>query len=100
MSAPDSRTQEYLVRARELVAQIEAGNTERADELLDALSGLRESKLFQDLGKLTRTLHEAISNFQLEPRLSSLVREHIPDARDRLRYVVTKTEESPNRPPK
>ena len=97
MSAPDSRTQEYLVRARELVAQIEAGNTERADELLDALSGLRESKLFQDLGKLTRTLHEAISNFQLDPRLSQIAREDIPDARDRLRYVVAKTEESANR---
>jgi len=97
MSALDSRTQDYLAKARELVVQIEAGNTERADELLDELSGLRESRLFQDLGKLTRTLHEAISNFQLDPRLSSLAREDIPDARDRLRYVVTKTEESANR---
>lgn len=97
MSAPDSRTEEYLARARELVAELEAGRVERADELLDALSGLRESSLYQELGKLTRTLHEALTNFQLDSRLARLTEEDIPDARDRLRYVVTKTEESANR---
>jgi chemotaxis protein CheZ len=97
MSVLDSKTQEYLDKARELVAQIEAGKLEQADELLATLSGMRESKIFQELGKLTRTLHEAITHFPVDPRLARLSEKDMPDARERLRYVVTKTEESAHR---
>jgi chemotaxis protein CheZ len=97
MSVLDSRTQEYLDKARELVAQIEAGKLEKADELLATLSGMRESKIFQELGKLTRTLHEAITHFPVDPRLARLSEQDIPDARERLLYVVSKTEESAHR---
>jgi chemotaxis protein CheZ len=97
MNAPEGNTQDYLAKARELVGAIEAGRVEHADELLDALSGIRHASLFHEVGKLTRTLHEALTNFQLDPRLARLTEQDIPDARDRLRYVVTKTEESANR---
>jgi chemotaxis protein CheZ len=97
MTATDHRTADYLARARQLVAELENGNVARADELLDQLTSLRESKLFQDLGRLTRSLHEALTNFQVDSRLARLTQQDIPDARDRLHYVVTKTEESAHR---
>jgi chemotaxis protein CheZ len=97
MNAPENRADEYLDQARELVTLLEAGRVEQADELLAALSGMRESKIFHELGKLTRTLHEAITHFPVDPRLTRLSEKDMPDARERLRYVVTKTEESANR---
>jgi chemotaxis protein CheZ len=97
MSHHDSKTGEYLAKARELVAALEAGQIEQADELLDVLSNLRESKLFLELGKLTRTLHEALASIQIDSRLAQLMQTDMPDARDRLRYVLTKTEESAHR---
>ena len=92
-----SNTADYLSKARTLVQEIECGNLERADDQLDALMSLREPKIYQELGKLTRTLHEALTNFQLDSRLAVLGQQEIPDARDRLRYVVAKTEESAHR---
>lgn len=97
MAEQDTATRDYLVKARELVTLLEAGNTEQADGLLEILSGMRQSTLFQELGRLTRTLHEALTNFQMDSRLDRLAKQDIPDAHDRLRYVVAKTEEAAHR---
>jgi len=93
----DTAAQDYLAKARELVELLESGNIERADSLLETLSGMRQSTLFQELGRLTRTLHEALTSFQMDSRLGRLAEQDIPDAHDRLRYVVTKTEEAAHR---
>ncbi len=97
MSASDNRIEEYLARARELVAELEAGRVEEADGLLDILSSMRESMLYLDLGRLTRTLHEALNDIQLDTRLANLTRTGMPGTRDRLHYVVSKTEEAAHR---
>jgi len=86
-----------LARARALVSQLEAGNNEEADRLLDELDRSRESQLFRELGKLTRELHDALKNFQLDSRIASLAERDIPDAKDRLSYVITMTEQSAHR---
>ena len=97
MSALDNRTEEYLARARALVAELEAGRVEKADSLLDELSGMRESSMFLDLGRLTRGLHQALNNFQMDTRLANLSQTGMPGTRDRLHDVVRKTEESAHR---
>lgn len=85
---------ERLERAREMVALLEAGEESQADRLLEELGKSHESNLFQQLGKLTRELHEAISNFQVDSRIADLARDEIPDARERLNHVVSMTEEA------
>lgn len=85
---------ERLARAREIVALLEAGDESQADRLLEELGKKHETNLFQQLGKLTRELHEAISNFQIDSRIADLAREDIPDARERLNHVVSMTEEA------
>ncbi len=93
--AQDARV--LLENARALVQSIEAENLEEADRVLDALVRAREYDLFQELGKLTRNLHDAIKSFQLDVRLNHLAESEIPDARERLNYVVTMTEQAANR---
>lgn len=86
-----------LQSARRLVQEIEAGNTEQVKQLLDELSVLRETDLFTEMGKLTRELHDSLQNFKLDSRIAELAQEEIPDAKERLNYVITMTEQAANK---
>lgn len=89
--------QEYLDQAKTLVQQLETGNLEQAVAIVDGLTKLRESALFQELGKLTRQLHDTLSNFQVDARLARLTENDIPDAKERLNHVIKMTEDAANR---
>lgn len=86
-----------LEQARALVAELEAGNTNAAEDLIDELGRMREQNLFRELGKMTRQLHDALNSFALDSRMVSLAESDIPDAKARLNHVITMTEESANR---
>ena len=89
--------EESLVQARQLVAELEAGNVDAASALLDDLARQRDTGLFQELGKLTRELHDTINSFHLDSRISTLTEHDIPDAKERLNYVITMTEQAAHR---
>jgi len=87
----------FVEIARSLIVEYEAGKNEQVDELLGLLSGTREKGLFSELGKLTRDLHNAINNFTIDTRICDLTEDEIPDAKDRLRHVITMTEDAANK---
>src|SRR5690606_11438975 len=58
---------------------------------------IRETDLFRDLGRLTRELHESLKTFRLDSRIAELTEQDIPDARERLNYVITMTEQAAHR---
>ncbi|HED16398.1 MAG TPA: protein phosphatase CheZ, partial [Gammaproteobacteria bacterium] len=91
------QNQETLTRAHELITALEKGNNDAVSESLDALTRQHESVLFQELGKMTRELHESINNFKLDARITDLTETDIPDAKERLNYVITMTEDSANK---
>lgn len=86
-----------LDQAKELVSLLEEGNQEGANELLVKIAGDSRNPLFNEVGKLTRQLHDSLVNFRLDPRVSDLANSEIPDARDRLNFVMEKTEIAANR---
>lgn len=86
-----------LERIKELAFNIEAGNEDEANRLLDELAKTRESSLFQELGKLTRELHDALNGFHVDSDISKLAEKDIPDAKERLDYVINMTEQSANK---
>lgn len=86
-----------LAQARALVTHLEAGDESGANRILDDWTKLRESELFHELGKLTRDLHEALNAFRFDARLSNLANVDIPDAKERLNYVISMTEQSASR---
>ncbi|EGR00014.1 chemotaxis phosphatase, CheZ family protein [Vibrio cholerae HC-61A2] len=53
--------------------------------------------MFKEIGMLTRDLHEALKNFQIDERFSEIATDEIPDARERLHYVIQKTEVAANK---
>ncbi len=84
--------QEALSRAKEYVLLLEQGNNEAADEILSEISGDRESELFNQLGQLTRNFHDALNGFGQDDRLASIASGEFSDAKERLNYVIEKTD--------
>jgi chemotaxis protein CheZ len=88
--------QELLEKAKKLVASIEADDLEAADKTLEELSDFSDSTLFREVGRLTRELHEAINGFLLDAKIADIAQREIPDASERLSYVIEMTEKSAN----
>lgn len=89
-----SLSEQCLHHARELVGHLERGDDVSASHSLEELSAIRESQIFQDLGKLTRQLHDTLSSFQLDSKLAEMTAKDIPDAKERLNYVITMTQQA------
>jgi len=84
--------------ARHLVESLEHGDFGEAVQLINDLNKVRDHGLYHEVGKLTRELHNAIVNFQLDPRVPHAKEvSQITDATERLNYVVTMTENAANR---
>jgi chemotaxis protein CheZ len=83
-----------LDAARALLTALESDDDSAAQKQLAILTQSHESQLFQEVGKLTRELHEALSNFNIDSRLVDLAENDIPNTRDRLNYVITTTEDA------
>ena len=90
----DDYIQDRLEQARTLIEKLEAGDAEEADEVINELSKMRDNDLFQDVGRLTRELHEKINGFGADDHLQSIMTSDMPDARERLNFVIKSTEES------
>lgn len=86
-----------LEQAKSLVELLEAGKQEEADDLVTKIQNPINSELFAEIGKLTRQLHDSLTNFQVDSRLNDLANADIPDAKERLNYVITQTEEAANK---
>lgn len=90
--------QARLDTARALVASLEAGDDGEAERLIDTLSPkLGRDELFIEVGRLTRELHDAINGFLLDARIADMTNVEIPDAKERLKYVITMTQQSADR---
>lgn len=92
-------TDKLRSQAEELLAKVNEGEYAQAMTLINELSEVRDQSLYREVGRLTRSLHEAIRNFQIDPRNAEQqeVLSKMTDASDRLEYVVTMTDNAANR---
>jgi len=86
-----------LEQAKKLVEYLETGQQDKADDLISEIQNPINSELFAEIGKLTRQLHDSLMNFQLDSRLNDLATADIPDAKERLNYVISRTEDAANK---
>ena len=87
-----------LEKAKSLVEILESEQSEDAaiETKIDEIMNVGESSLFQELGKMTREIHDSITSFRMDERVADLAHSDIPDAKDRLEYVIEMTEKSAN----
>ncbi|MCL1050682.1 protein phosphatase CheZ [Shewanella abyssi] len=86
-----------LEQAESLVALLRDGEQAQADELVREIASPIQKELFDEVGRLTRQLHSAIVDFQVDNRLVELANTEIPDAEERLTYVIDMTEQAANK---
>ena len=84
-------TQIDLAKAQALVSAIEADNQEQARKILDELNDYRESELYQEVSELTHHLHKTLDELG-DQTLLMQTKHDIPDAAERLEYVMQATE--------
>ena len=85
---------ERLTQARNYVEALENGNEQEAGQILVEIANTRETVLFQEIGKLTRQLHDSMADFALDAKLADFTEKEIPDAKERLNYVISMTQEA------
>lgn len=86
--------------ARQLVEHLEQGQFGEAILVIHEINQARDHGLYHEVGKLTRALHNAIVNFQIDTSHAlgeSGEVSKISDASDRLDYVVRLTDKAANR---
>lgn len=95
VNSPDAGTTTELKRlAEEMVSQLEGGNVSEAVAVVNQLNEVRDRTLYAEVGRLTRALHEAIKNLNVE---SIGAGSDIDTASDKLAYVIEMTDKSANR---
>jgi len=97
MNNNSTQSKDYIPALEALLETARAGDEHKFLAQLDDLTSLREKALFQDVGRLTRQLHESLTNFQLDSRVANMATADFPDARDRLDKVIAMTEQSAHR---
>ncbi|WP_323754524.1 protein phosphatase CheZ [Marinobacter sp.] len=92
-------TEKLQEQTSQLVESVNSGDFARAMTIINELSEVRDQSLYQEVGRLTRSLHEAIRNFQIDPRNAEQKEalSKMSDASDRLAYVVQMTGQAANR---
>ncbi|MCL9781831.1 protein phosphatase CheZ [Vibrio sp. S4M6] len=87
-----------LEQAKQLVELLENEKQKEADSFVTEIyEGSVSSPMLQEIGTLTRDLHESLKQFSLDDRMNEIANDEIPDARDRLQYVIDKTEKAANK---
>ena len=79
-------------KVKELLGHLQVGNIQEARVLISVLGEIKEDSLYQELGKLTRELHDTIKEIDV-----GMTEKDIPDARIRLSHVIKLTEEAANK---
>jgi chemotaxis regulatin CheY-phosphate phosphatase CheZ len=82
-----------------LLESVIQGDTDRAEKYVARFSNPDGKDLFVEVGKITRKLHDSIREFQIaiNPRLQNLPIGELPEASDKLQWVIKKTEEAAER---
>lgn len=90
------QVEDRLELARSLVSHLESGDDQGAVSVIAELAGFRDSLLFREIGRLTRELHDSINGFVMDAGLADIAQTEMPNAAERLRYVIQTTEQAAN----
>lgn len=84
-----------IQQAKALVEALEENNHKKTIQIIDEMTQIRESELFQQLSALTDNLHLTLDHID-DNALFMQTKHDIPDATERLEYVIQTTEQASN----
>ena len=99
--------QTLQAQAQDLLVLLEKGDFAGAMQILATLSDARNTMLYQEVGRLTRGLHEAIKQFNIDVEKTAAIQaskhdnedalSEVSNAHERLNYVLELTESAANK---
>ena len=83
----------------EFMEAISVSDYDRADSIMQGIIKDSQGDLYKEVGKVTRKLHDALKAFHdsIDPRLKDLAINDMPNAKDKLEFVIKSTEEAANK---
>ncbi len=85
------------LHASQLQQSLAQGDLQEVTRIIAKISQVRERTLYLEVGRLTRELHNAIIDFDIDPRNPHAKEmSQITDASERLQYVVNMTDQAAN----
>ncbi|MCE5311908.1 MAG: protein phosphatase CheZ [Nitrospiraceae bacterium] len=98
MSADDPKYQ-IVEKLVSFMDAVNGNDYEKADIMIQDILKSGQSDLFKEVGRITRKLHDSIRSFKeaLDPKLKDMAVTEMPNAVDKLQFVITKTEEAANK---
>lgn len=78
---------------------LSAREYQKVENIVEQLGKETDNGLFREVGKITRTLHDSLEEFKgsIDNGLQRLTKDDVPNAIDRLQFVITKTEDAANK---
>ncbi len=86
----------FSTKAKELMGRLENNDLAGAVGLIQDLQKVRDEGLYNEIGRLTRALHESIKNFKLDSNVQGAGSE-IDGAHEGLSYIVDMTAKAANK---
>lgn len=86
-------TQVDIQLVEQLLASLKENNEEKSSELLGLITQIHEQNLYQKLAALTDNLHQTLDDLG-DDSLLMQTKHDLPDATERLQYVMGATEEA------
>ncbi len=90
-------TQDSLALAIDLVQALKAGERERAERIVEVLAEAREARVYAEIATMAQELRKALGDLEGDAGVAGMTLHEIPEVRDRLHYLVAKTERAAHR---
>jgi chemotaxis signal transduction protein/chemotaxis regulatin CheY-phosphate phosphatase CheZ len=83
----------------DFIDALSGNDYEKADAAIQNILKKGQNDLFTEVGKITRKLHDSLRSFKeaIDPRVKEIATVEMPNAIDRLQFVIDKTEEAANK---
>lgn len=94
---PIEQKRKYRSDLQHMLNLLDAGQDDGFEQELEAWLGAQQQALHQELGRMAREVHESLNRVRLDPRLQELAEKEVPQAQDRLHYVISLTQQAANR---
>jgi chemotaxis protein CheZ len=94
---PADEKQKYRGHLERMLSLLDANEDDIFQQELDVWINTHQQHLHQELGRMAREVHESLNSFRLDPRLMDLAEKEVPQAQDRLHYVINLTQQAANR---
>ncbi len=78
---------------------LSSNDYEKVEVIVNQLIAATDSNIFKEVGKITRKLHDSLEDFKgaIDNGLQKISENDVPNAVDKLQFVITKTEDAANK---